>query len=78
MPTYSEEQKNDIQGRTDKALEALKELNLYPACAVQKVRMQTQDGQEVFVDSVLPYLRDTYYVADGASYVEPKKDESTA
>ncbi len=66
MVNYTEEQKNDIQEREKKALEILKELQLTPAVAVQKVNI----GNDVFVDKLIPFLQDSKYQE------EPKNEET--
>jgi len=69
-PTYTQEQKDDINERTAKAIEMLKELNLYPQAQVTKGRITTNDGQELFADRVQPFLADTKYIAKGDVYEE--------
>lgn len=78
MPTYTDEQKNDIEERTAKALESLKELQLYPQAQVTKGKVTTTDGMELFADRVQPFLQDLKYVQDGDAYIEKKDAESVA
>lgn len=66
---YTPEQVSDIEAREKKALEALKELQLTPAAAVQKSRLTTTNGEEVWVDKITPFLQDTKYAP---VRVEPK------
>lgn len=54
---YTEEQIKDIKERTDKAVEVLKELQLQPACFVQKISL----GDDMFADKVMAYLQDTKF-----------------
>lgn len=58
---YTPEQIKDIQDREQKALDFLKELQLTPAAAVSKNRLMTNEGEEVWVDKVQPYLADFKY-----------------
>lgn len=55
--TYTKEQVEETQEREKKALAFLKDLDLTPAAIVQKVNL----GEDMFVDKVVPYLRDTKY-----------------
>jgi hypothetical protein len=64
---YTKEQIKEVQEREKKALEYLKENHLSPAAVVQKVRV----GDDMFVDKVTPYLRDTRY----ASVESPIKND---
>lgn len=54
---YTPEQIKDITEREAKGLQALKDLQLTPACAVQKINV----GNDVFADKVNAYLQDTKY-----------------
>jgi hypothetical protein len=76
---YTQEQVDDIRAREQEALEALKRLQLTPACQITKENL----GNDVFADRLYPYLADTRYVrqSDGkfankgleSPYVEPPK-----
>lgn len=55
---YTKDQIQDIQEREKKALAELKKLQLTPAAIVQKMKLDN----DVFVDKVIPYLRDLKYV----------------
>ncbi len=66
---YTPEQISDITARESKGLEALKELGLTPAAAVQKTRIVTNTGEEMWVDKITPFLQDTKYAP---VRVEPK------
>jgi hypothetical protein len=54
---YTSDQIKDITTREAQGLEALKALQLTPACAVQKINI----GNDVFADRVSAYLQDTKY-----------------
>lgn len=77
MAEYTEEQISDIKDRVAKAAEFLKGLQLNVATQVSKQRIEFE-GQELFVDKVIPYLQDLRY----AGTISPiqsddlKKDES--
>lgn len=58
---YTPEQIKDIQEREQKALDVLKDLQLTPAAAISKFRLVTNEGEEVWVDKVQPYLADFKY-----------------
>ena len=76
---YTKEQVKDITTREKKALEILQEMNVTPAAVIQKVRMNTSDGTEIFVDKIIPYLADTKYVlkSDGTYEEKVVATEST-
>lgn len=61
MHPFTEAEIEDIKGREAKALEMLKELELVPACFIQKVSITSADGQEVFADKISSYLQDTKF-----------------
>lgn len=69
---YTKEQVKDITTREKKALEILQEMNVTPAAVIQKVRMNTSDGAEIFVDKIIPYLADTKYVLKSDGTYEEK------
>lgn len=65
---YSEEQIKNIQEREKKGLQALKDLQLTPACSAQMVNT----GGDVFAIKLVPYLQDTQYTAQ-ASPIQQEK-----
>lgn len=69
---YTKEQVKDITTREKKALEILQEMNVTPAAVIQKVKMNTSDGAEIFVDKIIPYLADTKYVLKSDGTYEEK------
>ena len=69
MNKYTPEQIKDIEEREKKALEALKSLELTPAAVLSKMNV----GDDMFVDKVTPYLRDTKY-AEKPPVAIDKKD----
>lgn len=62
---YTQEMKDEILSRTEKAKNYLEELQLEPAAIVSKVNV----GNDIFADAVQPYLRDL-------KYKEPSKEET--
>lgn len=68
MEKYTEKQMDDIKAREKEALEALKRLNLTPACQIFKEHLDTQG--DVFGDRLYPYLQDVKYVRKGDKFVE--------
>lgn len=59
---YTPEQIADITAREKKALAYLKEMELTPAAAFNKVNI----GNDVFGDKLTPYLQDTKYTQPNA------------
>lgn len=55
--TYTDEQRKDIEERSQKASDALKELNLTPAAVIQKTKL----SEGIFADQISVYLADTKY-----------------
>ncbi len=72
-PNYSEEQIKDIKEREEKALAALKELELTPAAIVSKLN----NGNDTFVDKVQCYLQDTKYSKKEESIPSPVEMSET-
>jgi len=64
---YTKEQVEDIRSREKEGLEALKKLNLTPACQIVKENL----GNDVFGDRLYPYLADTKYAGGQAGIESP-------
>lgn len=56
---YTDEQKKDIEGRTEKAKDFLKEIGLQPACFVTPINM----GDDVFALKTIAYLQDLKFTS---------------
>lgn len=62
--TYTAEEISEVNQRVEKGLQALKDLELLPACFVQKKSLMVEGDkgkEEVFVDKISAYLQDTKY-----------------
>lgn len=64
---FTPEQIEDVKAREKEALDALKRLQLTPACQIVKENL----GNDVFGDRLYPYLADTKYTAT-ASPIQAK------
>lgn len=70
---YTQEQIDDIKKREQEGLDALKKLNLTPACQIVKENM----GNDLFADRLYPYLQDTKFTKVDEAIKSPfvEKDE---
>lgn len=56
---YTEEQKNDINERVEKAVAYLNEMQLHPATLLQLVNT----GDDIFATKAITFLQDTKYTS---------------
>lgn len=74
---YTEEQKKDITERVNKAIESLKELRLAPSALLQKVKISSENGADIYADQLQAYLQDVKYVKEGDKYIEANEPTPT-
>lgn len=56
---YTDEQVKDIEGREQKALQFLIEMELTPSAVLQAVNL----GNDIFATKVIPFLKDTKFAS---------------